>query len=68
MTVGGSQFLAVTVTGTPGRTYQAYVKIALNATEWTPIGAPQMAADGPLTIFVNAPAAATVFLIVAEMP
>lgn len=68
VTVGGGQFLAVTVNGTPGRTYQAYVKNALNASEWTPIGAPQMAADGPLTLFVNAPAAATVFLIVAEMP
>ena len=68
VTVGGGQFLALTVNGTPGRTYQAYVKNTLSASEWTKSGPPQVAGDGPLTLFVTAPATSNVFLIVAEIP
>ena len=68
VTVGGGQFLALTVNGTPGRTYQAYVKNTLNASEWTKSGPPQVAGNGPLTLFVTAPATTSVFLIVTEIP
>jgi formylglycine-generating enzyme required for sulfatase activity/murein DD-endopeptidase MepM/ murein hydrolase activator NlpD len=67
VTVGGGQFLALTVNGTPGRTYQAYVKNTLNDSEWIKSGPPQVAGSGPLTLFVTAPGAASVFLIVAEI-
>ncbi|MDA1278002.1 MAG: formylglycine-generating enzyme family protein [Verrucomicrobia bacterium] len=67
VTVGGGQFLALTVNGTPGRTYQAYVKNTLSASEWTESGPPQVAGSGPLTLFVTAPSTTSVFLIVAEI-